>query len=311
MTAIRFDCTRCGKCCRASIPLGLAEALNYDGRFLLALVVSMETWHLGDFSKNRPAVPITQDELITALAFRKDKLATDQSRDTVFQVGRVRSTGERVVTFLTAGACGIGDFEAGAAKCPALGQDDLCSIYGSRPLGCRVFPLDPLYPEMLQSVPLNALKDRLPCDFSDAAAPILEDGRLVRDEHRALLEERQEAIRRDSLFLPYYGVASKLFSPMPSLSEVLLATKGNGRLDLPFVPVLAFLAATGHVSPERAELCLERQLGLAKAAVANALARKDKAERPRTNVLKNCVALMEKYQGRIAQLADGTEYAAG
>jgi len=311
MTAIRFDCIRCGKCCRASIPLGLAEALNYDDRFLLALVVSMETWHLGDFSKNRPAVPITQDELITALAFRKDKLATDQSRDTVFQVGRVRSTGERVVTFLTAGACGIGDFEGGAAKCPALGQDDLCTIYASRPLGCRVFPLDPLYPVMLQSVPLNALKDRLPCDFSDKAPPILEDGRLARDGDRSLLEERQEAIRRDSVFLPYYGVASKLFTPMPSLSEVLLATKGNGRLDLPFVPVLAFLAATGQVSPERAELCLERQLGLAKAAVASALARKDKAERPRTNVLKNCVALMEKYRGRIAHLADGTESAAG
>ena len=305
MTSKHFHCTRCGRCCRASIPLGLAEALDYDSEFLLALVFSMETWNLGDFRKNRPAVPITHEELLTTLAFRKDKLATDQSRETVFQVGRVRSTGERVVTFLSVSACGLGDFKAGGAVCPALAPDETCSIYERRPLGCRVFPLDPLYPEMLQHVPLSALESRLPCDFSEAAPPILADGKLTRQEDRDLLEARQDIIRRDSAFLPYYGMSAASFHPMPSLSQVLLAIKGNGKLDVPFVPALTFLTASGQISPQRAESCLERQIALAGAAVEQALSRKDKAERARTNVLRNSLALMEGMRGRIAKVADG------
>jgi Fe-S-cluster containining protein len=305
MKSVHFGCTRCGQCCRASIQLGLAEALDYDQEFLLALVFSMETWNLGDFKKNRPAVPITHEELLTTLAFRKDKLALDQSRDTVFQVGRVRATGERVVTFLSVSACGLGDFEAGAAKCPALDAGGSCTIYERRPLGCRVFPLDALYPEMLQNVPLAPLAKRLPCDFSEQAPPMWSEGKLADPQARALLEARQEAIRKDSVFLPYYGMAAANFRPMPSLSEILLAIKGNGKLDLPFVPALVYLVASGQVSPERAEQCLERQTQLAAKAVDAALARKDKAERARTNVLRNCLSLMEFFRGRLAQAADG------
>jgi len=305
MKSVHFDCTRCGACCRASIPLGLAEALDYDDRFLLGLVFSMETWNLGDFKKNRPVIPITHEELLTTLAFRKDKLAMDQSRDTVFQVGRVRASGERVVTFLSVAACGLGDFEAGAAKCPALGADETCSIYEKRPLGCRVFPLDPLYPEMLQNVPLAALAKRLPCGFSDTAPPIWSEGKLADPETRALLEARQQTMARDSAFLPYYGMAAANFHPMPSLSDVLLAIKGNGKLDLPFVPALVFLVASGQIGVERAELCLTRQSGLAAKAVDQALKRKDKAERARTAVLRNCLPLMDSFRGRLGQAADG------
>lgn len=302
---LHFDCTRCGACCRASIPLGLEEALDYDNEFLLALVLSMETWNLSDFKQNRPAIPISHDDLLTTLAFRKDKLALDPSRDVAFQVGRVRASGERVATTISVSACGLGDFEAGAAKCPALAPDNACSIYERRPLGCRVFPLDPMYPEMLQRVPLEHRKTRLACDFSAAAPAIFADGRLTDAEAAKLLTKRQEAIRRDSLFLPYYGMAAANFHPMPSLSEALLAMKGNGKIDLPFVPVLVFLTAGGRISPERAELSLTRQHGLAQKAVEQAIARKDKAERTRTAVLRNCLALMESFKGRIKLAADG------
>jgi Fe-S-cluster containining protein len=33
----------------------------------------------------------------------------------------------------------------GRGGCHYLGDDDRCSIYGARPLGCRVFPFDPSY----------------------------------------------------------------------------------------------------------------------------------------------------------------------
>lgn len=307
MDTVHFGCTRCGSCCRASIPLGLAEALDHDRDFLLALVLRAQTWNLGDFSKNRPEIPLSHDELLTTLAFRKDKLALDASRDIVFRSGLTRVKGERVASFVSVTACGLGEFAGGRTFCPALDEAGTCSIYETRPLGCRVFPLDPLYPEMLQNVPLQALASRLPCDFSDAAPALFENGRLTDPAQRELLEARQEAIRRDSLFLPYYGVTAGRFKPMPSLTEALVSLKGNGRLDLPFVPALVYLTAAGHISPRRAEECLERQLGLARAAVDAALGRKDKAERARTAVLRNCVALMERFVGRIERTVDEAE----
>lgn len=33
----------------------------------------------------------------------------------------------------------------GKGGCHFLGKDDRCTIYGSRPLGCRIFPFDPTY----------------------------------------------------------------------------------------------------------------------------------------------------------------------
>lgn len=311
METKHFECTRCGSCCRASIPLGLAEALDYDQEFLLALVFSMETWNLGDFKKNRPDYPISHDDLLTALAYRKDKLATDLSRDTVFQVGRIKSTGERVITFLSVTACSLGNFEAGATKCPALLKNNTCGMYERRPQVCRAFPLDPKFPEMLQNVPLSALSQRLACDFSEAAPPLWSDGKLVSEKHRELLQARQETIARDSQFLPYYGMASANFTPLPSLSEILLAIKGNGSLDLPFVPALVYLVASGQVDADRAELCLERQIGLAGEAIEQAMARKDKAERSRTAILRNSLKLIETFKGRIAQVVDGFSENAG
>jgi len=306
MHSNHFQCTRCGHCCRASIPLGLAEALDYDDRFPLALVFSMETWNLDDFASNNPALPLSHDDLLTALAFRKDKLAMEPSRDMVFRVGRPPSarSAARLATFVTVGACGLGEPRQGQTCCPALGEDGACTVYERRPLGCRVFPMDPLFPEMLQRVPLDGLARRLPCDFSPQAPELWREGRLTDPEAAALLATRQETIRRDSLFLPYYRVAAGAFQPMPQLADILRHIGGNGRLDLPFVPALVYLAASGAVSARRAEECLERQIALASRAVEQALARKDRAERARTAVLRNCLALMERFRGGIAHAAD-------
>lgn len=305
MNELHFGCTRCSTCCRSSIPLGIAEALDYDESFLLALVFSVETWNLGDFSKNSPATPLSHEELLTALAFRKDKLAQDPSRDMVFRVGKLKATGERVATFITVGACALGEREAGAARCAALDPQGECSLYERRPLACRVFPLDPLFPEMLQNVPLRALGKRTGCDTAEAAPTLWRDGKVIDPDAAAALAARQETIREDSLFLPFWGLASGNFPPLPGLSELLGSVKGNGKVDLPFAPALVYLAAAGRITPERAEECLERQMALAARAVEEAMARKDKAERARTAVLRNCVALMAGLKGRVADAAAG------
>lgn len=307
MTDINFSCIRCGLCCKASIPLGLAEALEYDADFLLALVFGVETWNIDAFAKNRPVVPITHEELLTTLAFRKDKLAMEASRDTVFQVGKLQPGGERVASFVSVTACGLGSWLDGGPRCPALSDENACTIYERRPLGCRVFPLDPVFPEMLQSVPLLALKGRLPCDFSQDAPTLWSEGKVTDVKALAHLKARQERLRHDSLFLPFYAVTQASFAPLPGYRDILKSLAKGGKMDVPFFPALVYLVTSGETTADRAELCLARQSALARAEVDAAMERRDKAERGRTAVLRNCVALMDAARGRIGEMAGKAE----
>lgn len=46
----------------------------------------------------------------------------------------------------------------GASGCHFLGKDDRCTIYGSRPLGCRIFPFDPSYTKQGKLVRLKLIQ---------------------------------------------------------------------------------------------------------------------------------------------------------
>lgn len=46
----------------------------------------------------------------------------------------------------------------GAGGCHFLGKDDRCTIYGSRPLGCRIFPFDPTYSKQGKLVRLKLIQ---------------------------------------------------------------------------------------------------------------------------------------------------------
>jgi Fe-S-cluster containining protein len=46
----------------------------------------------------------------------------------------------------------------GAGGCHFLGKDDRCSIYASRPLGCRIFPFDPTYSKQGKLVRLKLIQ---------------------------------------------------------------------------------------------------------------------------------------------------------
>jgi Fe-S-cluster containining protein len=46
----------------------------------------------------------------------------------------------------------------GRGGCHFLGKDDRCTIYGSRPLGCRIFPFDPSYNKQGKLVRLKLIQ---------------------------------------------------------------------------------------------------------------------------------------------------------
>ncbi|GAB6036846.1 hypothetical protein JCM15519_14050 [Fundidesulfovibrio butyratiphilus] len=303
MTAIRFRCARCGHCCRASIPLGLEEALHFDDRFLLVLTIGVETWNIDDFAKNRPALPLTHDQLLTTLAFRKASLSRPESRDVVFSVGKLKSTGDRLATFVNVGAAAIGSWSDEGARCPALDENNACTIYENRPLGCETFPLDALFPEMLQNLPLNALAEKIPCGFSPDAPEFWRDGRLTDEAMRDALKRRQNVLAEDSLFLLFHVRRVSEFPGLPSLAQVMTECFRGAHMDLPFAFALAHLVASGRVTPERARLSLARQSAMARTEVDQAMAARDKARRGRTTVLRNTLALTERLLPRLEALA--------
>lgn len=45
-----------------------------------------------------------------------------------------------------------------SSGCHFLGKDDRCTIYGSRPLGCRIFPFDPSYSKQGKLVRLQLIQ---------------------------------------------------------------------------------------------------------------------------------------------------------
>lgn len=105
---LKFRCTGCGNCCKDPI-LPLTD---------------------------QDVVRIEQRTGVAALSFVRwvDRNAIDLDDEPEAFV-RLRQ-GKRVMVM-----------RQGRGGCHFLGKDDRCTIYGSRPLGCRIFPFDPTYTE--------------------------------------------------------------------------------------------------------------------------------------------------------------------
>lgn len=103
---LKFRCTGCGNCCKDPI-LPLTD---------------------------QDVVRIEQRTGVEAKAFVRwvDRNAIEMDDEPEAFV-RLRQ-GKRVMVM-----------RQGRGGCHFLGKDDRCTIYGSRPLGCRIFPFDPTY----------------------------------------------------------------------------------------------------------------------------------------------------------------------
>lgn len=111
----------------------------------------------------------------------------------------------------------------GAGGCHFLGKDERCTIYGSRPLGCRIFPFDPTYDKQGTLVRLKLIQAtdclyRLDGDNDRDAVQRLHgrhDSATLRYHARVALWNEQQSLRarkgrpvqtaRD--FLAFLGVA--------------------------------------------------------------------------------------------------------
>ncbi|MEG1041463.1 MAG: YkgJ family cysteine cluster protein [Pseudomonas sp.] len=160
---IRFDCTGCGKCCTGHhVPLTLSEARQWTGSGGQVIVL------IEAFLANGLGLPADQREH----ALRRSWPVPCGS--TEMQVA---------ITFAA----------FNPERCRNLDANDLCTIYDSRPLVCRIYPMEinphiPLRPEG-KDCPSEAWK----------SGPVLIHGQQLVDQRLAELIERSRQADRDDI----------------------------------------------------------------------------------------------------------------
>ncbi|MFK3771000.1 YkgJ family cysteine cluster protein [Pseudomonas sp. NPDC089406] len=182
--SIRFGCTGCGKCCTGHhVPLTLAEAGQW-ARAGGQVIVLIE-----GFMADGPGMPPEQREHVLR-----------RSHPVPCGTGELRVS----VTFAA--------FNPG--RCRNLDADDLCSIYASRPLVCRIYPA-----EINPHLPLRPESKDCPPEAWEQGPELIHGGLLQDAELRGLIEASRQADRED--------IASKV-AICQALGITTSALKGNG-----------------------------------------------------------------------------------
>lgn len=182
--SIRFACTGCGKCCTGHhVPLTLAEARQWasSGGQVVVLIEG--------FLADGPGMPADQREHVLR---RSHPVPCG---DAQLQVS---------VTFAA--------FNPG--RCRNLDDNDLCGIYESRPLVCRIYPA-----EINPHLPLRPENKDCPPEAWTQGPELIHGSLPVDEALRALIEASRQADRDD--------IAAKV-AICQALGMTTSALKGNG-----------------------------------------------------------------------------------
>lgn len=203
--ALHFACTACGRCCYGQLPLTVKDAFTHAGRFPLALLWTPLRKGSKDFplvSRLGVTVPLPKHPGLAALIVPTSYIPFTM-------------------------------------PCPALDQDNLCSIHPSKPTRCRTMPFYPYREEQFQHEVLKPQKG-WECDTSTAAPIVFQNSKVVDrydfDRERRELEEQVLLIRQFANYqfkynpmlpatLALEGAKSSPGQIVTSLSSFLIATR--------------------------------------------------------------------------------------
>lgn len=203
--ARRFQCTACGMCCYGQLPLTCKDAFANAARFPLCFV-----W-----------TPLRQGS--------KDyKLVA--TLGTTIQLANRKEIAVLIVP--TA-------YIPFSFPCPALGDDNLCSIHSNKPSRCKTMPFYPYREERYQAELLTPRKGWA-CDISHLAPLVFQDSKIVFrddfDHERQELLDQVPILRRYADYMLKYSASlvasliqatckTKAGQVVTSLSSFLTATK--------------------------------------------------------------------------------------
>ncbi|MBC3449988.1 YkgJ family cysteine cluster protein [Pseudomonas mosselii] len=201
--SIRFACTGCGKCCTGHhVPLTLAEAHQWavSGGQVVVLIEG--------FLADGPGMPADQREHVLRRSFPVPCGA-----------GQLQVS----ITFAA--------FNPG--RCRNLDDNDLCGIYETRPLVCRIYPA-----EINPHLPLRPENKDCPPEAWEQGPELIHGSLPVDEVLRALIEASRQADRDD--------IAAKV-AICQALGMTTSALKGNGFTA--WLPDMAAFAAVLEQSP--------------------------------------------------------------
>ncbi|MFJ4347214.1 YkgJ family cysteine cluster protein [Pseudomonas sp. NPDC089401] len=201
--SLRFACTGCGKCCTGHhVPLTLDEARRWaaSGGQVVVLIEG--------FVSDGPGMPADQREHVLR-----------RSHPVPCGAGEVRVS----VTFAA--------FNPG--RCRNLDANDLCTIYESRPLVCRIYPV-----EINPHIPLRPENKDCPPEAWEQGPELIHGSLPVDPQLAALVQASRQADRDD--------IGAKV-AVCQALGMTTSALKGNGFTA--YLPdMMAFATALAQVS---------------------------------------------------------------
>jgi len=154
-----FQCTACGKCCYGQLPLSLEDALANIGMFPLAIIWTPLKQGAKDFS------------LVSKLG-------------TTIKLPNRTELAVIIVPSL---------YVPPTFPCPALTENNLCSIHANKPSRCKTMPFYPYREEQYQAELLIPRKEWA-CDISTTAPVVFEGKKIVsrtdfdHEKHELLLQ---------------------------------------------------------------------------------------------------------------------------
>lgn len=209
-TAKHFRCTACGECCHGVLPLTCKDAFANVARFPLCIV-----W-----------TPLRQggkDYAMVATLGTTIKLANRKEL--------------AVLIVPTA-------YIPPLFPCPALGEDNLCSIHLNKPSRCKTMPFYPYREERYQAE-LWAPLQGLACDTSTAAPMVFQDNKIVfRDDFDY---ERQDLLEQVPLLRCY---ADYMLKYSPLLVGSLINASSKAKAGNVVTSLSSFLTATKNANAQ-------------------------------------------------------------
>ena len=171
-----FQCTACGKCCYGQLPLSITDAFANVGRFPLAMIWTPLKQGAKDYS------------MVSSLG-------------TTVKLPNRKELAVLIVPSL---------YIPPTFPCPALSDDNLCSIHTIKPSRCKTMPFYPYREEQYQAELLVPRKD-WDCDTSTNAPVVFEGKNIVsRDDFD---QERQELLQQVDTIRTYASYMLK-YSPL-------------------------------------------------------------------------------------------------
>ncbi|QGZ59186.1 YkgJ family cysteine cluster protein [Paraburkholderia acidiphila] len=263
-------CTACGKCCNSPPSMSLAELLRHGERFVGCLAIGRQPAHRAGEHTLDAADAAAIDELSQALFHRSAAFGSDWI----------------VLTLQGYDYPSLG-------RCPALADDGRCTLHETgKPAMCAAVPLDPLWPDRLQTRVLEGRREsaqwlgadciRTTATATAGATPLVHEGKVADAEaltrfRGALAFER--GIWRDAVFASLHEAAA-------DLRDALARLGAGGHLTVSLAPALM---AAARVSARCRELCvayIDNQIALIERTVEAALARRRLDDRPVTRELR-------------------------